>query len=113
MIRHRKRRPNVAKKRTTKQALKFRISYGKTAYVGSCGDHMLDAIEACGLSINMTGDGLVLSDYDSLEEFLDDMKERCPKLSKTGTITFLAQAKDAIDKTRDPLDRIGDVVFAS
>ena len=89
---------------------KLNVDYGKTAYVSPCGARMLDAIEQSGLRIIGTGDGLVFTDYEDLEEFLDDLTVSAMEGSKT--FKFLRKAYLEINNTKAPEDNIGDVVFA-
>jgi hypothetical protein len=47
------------------------VSYSTIAYVYYCGDKMIDAIQKCGLPIEMTGDGICLVDFTMLEETIE------------------------------------------
>jgi hypothetical protein len=68
---------------------------------------MIDAIEHCGLSIHMTGEGLCLTDYDSLVSYLEELPRKTPK----DAYNFLNQVQEYLEKLPDII--IGDVVFAS
>lgn len=47
------------------------ITFGRTAYVAGIGAEMLDLIEQSGLSISMTGDGLVATTHEALKEYAE------------------------------------------
>jgi len=89
------------------------VSFGKTAYVASCGDKMLDLIEKSGLSIMGTGDSLVFSGYDELEEYIEDFNNDNSEGYKDECRLFLEEAFQAIKASKANSDVIGDVVFAS
>ena len=98
----------MAKKtKASKQPLAFRISFGKTAYVGSCGNGMLDCLEHCGIPVHMTGEGMFLTDYDALVEYLEGDNVD----TEVESYLFLNQVRTYLDKLPD--DIIGDVVFVS
>jgi hypothetical protein len=84
------------------------IDFGKTAYVSKCTDEMLDAIENYeGLNPVMTGEGLVMLDFDSLEDGMSDIEtdDGLAEVEK-----FLLEAIKNIRKHE--LKQIGDVVFS-
>jgi hypothetical protein len=89
----------------------FDISYGKTAYVPGVGDAMLDELEKCGLSICMTGEGMFLTTYEAIEEFIEDHDQIVEKTDNT--LPYIITAKAMIDNTKDPDESIGDVVFVA
>jgi hypothetical protein len=107
---------------TKKQPLHFRKTFGRIAYVSferiayvtSCGDTILDNIEHSGLPIHMTGEGMCLTDYESLVSFLEDDKNKkaeAYKNKKVEAYMFLDQVRIFLDK--NPEDIIGDVIFTS
>lgn len=81
------------------------ISFGRTAYVGGIGATLLDQIEKSGLSITMTGDGLVCTTSEAIQEFLDEHEGY--------------QVQEFLEKTYEQIkqlnanESLGDVVFVS
>lgn len=81
------------------------ISFGRTAYIANTPDDMLDAIER-ELSPSMTGDGLVLIDWD-------DLPQEDPGDGASNVEAFLWDTRKNILEV-DGGDRlVGDVVFSS
>ncbi len=85
------------------------VSFGKTAYVAGIGDEMLDAVENySGMNPTMTGESLVMFDFDELEDGLSD-RETDDGLEPVEKFLI-----EAIKKVRDHEDApIGDIVFTS
>ena len=83
------------------------ISFGKTVYVGGCGAEMMDAIERYdGFNPSLTGDGMLLYEFDELE---DGMSDRETDDGLEPVEKFLIET---IKKIREIEDKpIGDVVF--
>jgi hypothetical protein len=98
--------------RKTKPVTRTDISYGKTAYIPNVGDKMLDDLQRCGLSICMTGEDLFLTDYEHIEEYIQD-HALTPHEKTDKTLPFLIMIKGLIDHTKDPDEIIGDVVFVA
>ena len=48
----------------------IRTFIGKIAYVGSVPDSILDAIERSGLSITASGDGIIYTTHEAVEEYI-------------------------------------------
>lgn len=98
------------------------ITFGRTAYVASVGAEMLDLIESSGLSISMTGDGLVATTHEALKEFVAD-KSRKPLALNPKTLIcweFLGKMLTKIDEANafniglddgDP-EPIGEIIFS-
>jgi hypothetical protein len=94
-----------------------RISFGRTAYVGRCGSKMLDAIEHSGLRLNGTGDGLVFTGYEELEELVNDLTATA--IANSETLMFLKDSLLAIGESYKSAGfapneegfEIGDVIF--
>jgi hypothetical protein len=87
------------------------ITYGKTAYVSHVGAEMVDNLERSGLSICMTGEGMILTTYEAIEEFIQDHDQIVEKTDKT--LPYIITAKAMIDRTKGLEDCIGDVVFVA
>lgn len=85
------------------------ISFGKTVYVAGVGDSMLDAIENYnGINPTMTGDKLVMYEYDELEAAIEDIA------TDDGLEEVEKYLLQVITKIREiETNPLGDIVFTS
>ena len=66
----------------------IRTSIGKIAYVGSVPGSMLDAIERSELSITASGDGIIYTTHEAVEEYLSMYAEYTSRMNDTQNKTY-------------------------
>lgn len=88
------------------------ITFGKAAYVPDVGPEMLDLIEKSNLSISMTGDGLVATTHEALEEHISEQAEINFKLNAKAKICeeFLEKVFNEIN-AKAGSDSVGEIIF--
>ena len=74
---------------------------------------MLDAIERSSLSLTGTGDGLVFTTYEALEDYLEKAyPQDNPELYHSDVAIFLHDTYQEINNKKDPAESIGEIIFS-